>query len=123
MFLFPKTFINHLRLILPMKIPKEMKRFCPKCKKHTLQKVKNEKNRGKNKTNVMTQFSQMRMKMRGLSTGRGNKGKLSRGALNSWKRFNKKHSKRTDLRFTCTECNKTNVSSDKGIRSKKISVE
>ncbi len=106
-----------------MKIPKEMKRFCSKCKKHTLQKVKNEKNRGKNKTHPMTRFSQIRMKLRGLTTGTGNKGARSRGALNSWKRFNKKHSKKTDLRYTCTECNKTNVSADKGIRSKKISVE
>ena len=106
-----------------MKIPKEMKRYCPKCKKHTLQKVKNEKNRGKNKTHPMSQFSQVRMKLRGLSTGMGNMGKLARGALNSWKRFNKKHSKKTDLRYTCSECGKTNVSASRGIRSKKISVE
>ena len=32
-----------------MKIPKEMKRYCPSCKKHTAQKVKNEKGRGRNK--------------------------------------------------------------------------
>ena len=106
-----------------MKIPKEQKRFCPKCKKHTTQKVKNEKNRGKNKTNVMTQFSMIRMKLRGLATGFGNKGKLSRGSLNSWKRFNKKHSKKTDLRFTCSQCNKTSVSGSSGHRSKKIAVE
>lgn len=106
-----------------MKIPKEIKRYCPNCKKHTLQKVKNEKNRGKNRAHPMTQFSQIRMKLRGLSIGRGNKGKLSRGALNSWKRFNKKHSKRSDLRFTCTVCTKTNVSADKGVRSKKLVIE
>ena len=85
---------------LVMKIPKEIKIYCPNFKTHTLQKVKNEKNRGKNKTNPMTKFSQIRMKLRGLSTGTGNSGKLSRGALNSWKRFNKKHSKRSDLIVT-----------------------
>ena len=106
-----------------MKIPKDTKRFSRKCKVHTAQKVKNEKNRGKNKTTVMSQFSQMRMKLRGLSTGFGNKGKLSRGSLNSWKRFNKKHSKKTDLRYTCTACNKTSVSSSRGSRTKKVSVE
>jgi len=106
-----------------MKVPKEMKRFCPKCKVHTAQKVKNEKNRGKNKTNPLTQFSKIRMKLRGLTTGRGNAGKMSRGALNSWKRFNKKHSKRIDLRFTCPTCKKTNLSSSKGARTKKISIE
>lgn len=106
-----------------MKIPKEVKRYCPNCKTHTVCKVKNEKNRGKNKAHPMSQFSQMRMKLRGLSTGKGNKGKLARGALNSWKRFNKKHSKRPDFRFTCTVCGKTHTSSGKGNRSKKILVE
>jgi len=106
-----------------MKIPKEMKRYCPKCMKHTLQKVKNEKNRGKNKTHHLTQFSKIRQKLRGYETGTGNQGRMSRGSMNSWKRYNKKHSKKTDLRYTCTVCGKTNVSSGKGIRSKKISVE
>lgn len=106
-----------------MKIPKEIKRYCPSCKKHTTQKVKNEKNRGKNKTRHMSKFSQVRLKLKGLTTGRGNVGKYARGALNSWKRFNKKHSKKTDLRFSCTECKKTNVSADSGIRTKKIQIE
>ena len=108
-----------------MKIPKLIKRYCPRCKKHTEQKVKNEKNRGKNKTHPMTQFSKMRLKLRGQwqGVGRGNSGKASRGAGSSWKRYNKKHSKKSDFRFTCTTCNKTNVSSNKGIRSKKLQVE
>lgn len=106
-----------------MKLPKEVKRYCPNCKTHTLQKVKNEKNRGKNKTHTMTQFSKMRMKLRGLTTGTGNIGKMSRGAQGGWKRFNKKHSKRPDWRFTCTECKKSNTSSGKAPRSKKILVE
>lgn len=108
-----------------MKIPKEVKRYCPSCKKHTSQKVKNEKNRGKNKTNPLTQFSSIRLKLRGLwqGQGTGNKGARSRGAMNSWKRYNKKHSKKTDFRYTCAECSKTNVSGSPGIRSKKIVVE
>ena len=106
-----------------MKIPKLIKRYCSHCKTHTEQKVKNEKNRGKNKTHPLTQFSKVRMKLRGLTTGTGNQGKMSRGALNSWKRFNKKHSKRPDFRFTCTQCNKTNTASGRAQRSKKIIVE
>lgn len=108
-----------------MKVPKEMKRYCPKCKTHTVQKVKNEKNRGRNKTHPLTKFSMVRLNARGIGTGigLGNAGRYSRGALNSWKRFNKKHSKKTDLRHTCSVCNKTNVSADKGIRTKKIQVE
>ncbi len=106
-----------------MKIPKDMKRYCPTCKKHTLQKVKLEKNRGRNKTHPLSQFSQIRLKLKGITQGMGNKGRISRGALNSWKRYNKKHSKRPDLRHTCTECKKTNTASGRALRSKKISVE
>ena len=106
-----------------MKIPKLIKRYCPSCKKHTEQKVKNEKNRGKSKTHPLTQFGRVRQELRGIGIGRGNKGRMSRGAMNSWKRFNKKHSKKTDLRYTCTTCNKTNLSSSKGIRTKKIQIE
>lgn len=106
-----------------MKIPKEMKRFCPNCKKHTLHKVKLEKDRGKNKTRTMTNNSQIRLRLRQRSTGYGNSGKLSRGAVNSWKRHNKKHSKRPDLRFKCSECQKTNTRKGKGPKSKKIIME
>lgn len=103
-----------------MKVPKEMKRYCVSCKKHTLHKVKIEKNRGKNKAKPLSQFSQIRMKLRGLSAGTGNSGKLSRGALNSWKRYNKKHSKRTDFRYTCSECKKLSTSAGGTPRTKKI---
>lgn len=106
-----------------MKIPKEMKRFCKNCKTHTLHKVKLEKNKGKNKTHTMSQFSKVRLKKKGVTTGRGNQGKLSRGALNSWKRFNKKHSKKPDLRYTCTTCKKMWCGVGTRGRSKKISVE
>lgn len=106
-----------------MKLPKEIKRYCPSCKKHSTQKVKNEKVRGRNKARPMSKFSQVRLKLKGTTTGRGNRGRISRGALNSWKRYNKKHSKKLDLRFTCIECKKTNVSASKGIRTKKIQIE
>jgi len=106
-----------------MKLPKEIKRYCPKCKVHTVQKVKNEKVRGRNKARPLSKFSQIRMKLKGTTTGLGNKGRVSRGALNSWKRFNKKHSKKTDLRYTCTVCKKINVSGSSGIRTKKIQIE
>lgn len=106
-----------------MKIPKEIKRYCPKCKTHTTQKVKNEKNRGKNKTHPLTRFSKTRMLLRGLVGGMGNDNKLSKGAQGGWKRFNKKHSKKTDLRYACTVCKKTNLSSSSGTRTKKVQIE
>jgi len=102
-----------------MKFPKETKRYCPYCKKHTRHKIKQEKNRGKNKTNTLTRGSRVRMKLRGQDRGYGNKGKTSKGAMTKWKRFNKKRTKKTDLRYTCLECNKTHVQKQ-GIRLSKI---
>ena len=100
-----------------------MMRFCKSCITHTKHNVKIEKNRGKNKTHTLTQFSKKRLKLRGLSTGFGNKGKLARGAINSWKRFNKKHSKKTDLRFQCSVCKKSSTNVGGNVRCKKVSIE
>ena len=108
-----------------MKVPKELKRYCPTCKKHAMHKVKIEKNRGKNKAHPMTQFSSIRLKLRGQwqGCGTGNSGARSRGALNGWKRYNKKHSKRTDFRYTCADCGKMNVSAGGTKRTKKVQIE
>ena len=108
-----------------MKLPKEMKRYCPKCQKHTTHKVKNEKTRGRNKTHPLSKYSMTRLAFRhvGAEFGMGNQGRYSRGAMNSWKRYNKKTTKKSDLRFTCSECNKMNVPADKGFRSKRLTVE
>lgn len=106
-----------------MKIPKEVKRFCPHCKTHTVHKVKQEKNRGKNKTHPLTRGGKIRMRRRSKITGYGNKGSFSRGAMNEWKRHGKKQSKKPDWRLTCNECKKVNQSMGGNKRSKKIIVE
>ena len=103
-----------------MKLPKETKRFCLKCKTHTTHKLKVEKNKGKNKTHTMTSFSQIRMKLRGLTTGLGNMGARSRKAMNAWKRMNKKQSKKTDLRFICQTCNYHTTNKGGNQRAKKV---
>lgn len=105
-----------------MKVPKEIKRYCPSCKKHTLHKVKLEKNRGKNKTHPMSQFSSIRLALRGqwVGVGTGNSGARSRGAMNSWKRYNKKTTKKSDFRYTCSECSKMSVSAGGTNRAKKV---
>lgn len=102
-----------------MKFPKETKKHCPYCKKHTLHKIKQQKDRGKNKTHTLSQGSRTRIKLRGSDRGAGNKGRYSRGAMSKWKRFNKKRTKKTDLRYTCTECRKTHVQ-PKGFRAGKM---
>ena len=102
-----------------MNLPKVKRRLCPYCKKHTEHGVKNQSNRGLNKRRTQARGSQTRVKKRGLRRGFGNLGKFSRGALGSWKRYGKKTSKKTDLRYTCKECKKTHVQK-KGIRVKRL---
>lgn len=108
-----------------MKAPKEMKRYCPKCRTHALHKVKVEKSKGRNKTHPLSKYSMTRLAARriGQEYGLGNQGRYSRGAMNSWKRYNKKLTKKNDFRYTCTQCNKVNVSADKGQRTKKLVTE
>ena len=120
-----KTFINSIEFFYGMKAPKEMKRYCPKCKTHSLHKVKQEKSRGRNKAHPLSKYSMTRLASRriGQEYGTGNAGRYSRGAMNSWKQYNKKLSKRIDLRFTCPQCNKVSVPADRGKRSKRIMVE
>lgn len=105
-----------------MKAPKEMKRYCPKCKTHSLHKVKQDKNRGRNKAHPLSKYSMTRLAKRriGQEFGTGNSGRYSRGAMNSWKLYNKKHSKKIDFRYTCSVCKKTNVPGGKGTRTKRI---
>ncbi len=113
------------RIYFSMKVPKEMKRYCPKCSEHTTQKVKVEKGKGRNKSHPLSKYSMTRLAKRriGQRFGTGNSGRYSRGALNSWKRYNKKHSKRIDFRYTCGTCKKINLSGSKGPRTKKVQVE
>ena len=106
-----------------MKFKKEMKKYCKFCKKHTLHKIKQEKNRGKNKTHPMSKGSRMRIRARGRWRGHGNKGKYSKGALTKWKMYNKKRTKKTDFRFTCAVCRKTSLPGKHGYRVGKIAFE
>lgn len=102
-----------------MKIPKTIKRYCPYCKKHTSHGVSQAKKRTPGSTHPMSKGSKKRMKRRGEARGTGNLGKLSKGALTKWKRYGKKTSKKTDLRYECKECKKKHVQR-KGTRAKRI---
>ena len=100
-----------------MKIPKTRKRLCPKCKKHTEHNVKQEKNRGRSKTHTMSRASNSRLLKRGLRRGTGNLGRFSKPPKP--KMTGKKLTKKTDLRYTCTECKKVHCQSS-GFRVKKL---
>ncbi len=100
-----------------MKMNKNIKRYCKFCGKHTKQVISIAKKRERSS---LKKGALARLKKRGKGpVGYGNKGKYSRGAMSSWKRFNKKSSKKTDLRYKCTVCNKTSVQKA-GIRAKKL---
>lgn len=98
-----------------MKIPKTTKRFCPYCKKKTEQKIKLVGTGFKRGT--LTKGSKSRAKLRGKNRGIGNKGKYSKPAMSKFKRKSKT-TKKTNIMYTCKECNKSKYQK-KGIRLSK----
>ncbi len=99
-----------------MKIPKTIKRHCPYCKKHTTQKVTQAK---KHNPSSLKYGSKNRAKRRGAARGIGSRGRYSKPAMSKWKMTGKKQSKKTDLRYECSECKKSKAQK-KGFRTKKI---
>jgi len=100
-----------------MKLPKQEKRYCKKCKKHTDHKLSQVK--GKERS-ALKKGSIQRAKKRGEGRGYGNLGKYgSKPAIGKWKRTGAKASKKTNLKYTCTVCKKASLQK-KGIRAKKV---
>ena len=100
-----------------MKIPKQIKRHCPKCKKHTEHKVTQSKKRTPGSKHPLAQFAKKRA---GFGKGKGNLGKYgSKPPVSKFKMTGKKTTKKLDLRYECKECKKQTVQS-KGIRTKKL---
>lgn len=88
-----------------MKIPKTTNRFCPYCRKKTLQKLKIISTGGKRGT--LKRGSLARAKLRGRGRGYGNKGKWgSKKAISKNKR-KAKTTKKTNIMYTCQECKKS----------------
>jgi ribosomal protein L44E len=99
-----------------MKIPKLIKRYCKFCKKHTEQKVSQNK---KGSPSTLSYGSKVRAKKRGVARGIGNRGRYSKKAITKFKMTGKKMTKKTDLRYSCKDCKKSSVQSQ-GIRAKKV---
>ncbi len=99
-----------------MKIPKNVKRLCKYCKKHTEQKVAQNKKRA---ASALSKGSKFRARKRGLAKGTGNLGRYSKPAVTKFKRTGAKNTKKTDLRYTCSVCKKMS-SQPSGIRAKKV---
>jgi len=99
-----------------MKVPKSVKKLCTHCKKHTEQKVAQNKKRT---ASSLSQGSKYRARKRGAARGVGSLGRYSKPAVTKFKRSGAKSTKKTDLRYTCSECKKTSMQSA-GIRSKRV---
>ena len=102
-----------------MKIPKKQNHYCPKCKKHTEMAVSDAKKRTRSTAHPMSRGSTMRMRGRGLRRGYGNQNKYSRPPVAKFKRTGAKISKKTDLRYKCSVCNRIQAQSS-GQRMKKM---
>ncbi len=103
-----------------MKIPKEIKRYCPYCKKHTSQLVSTQKQRSRSSAHPLSRWGPSRVKARSYRSGYGNLGRFSKPAVKSWKRKTK-ITKRITLMYKCKVCNKMK-GIKKAIRSSRIEI-
>jgi large subunit ribosomal protein L44e len=103
-----------------MKVPKKLKKYCPKCKTQKEMSVSIAKQQGKNKVHPMSRGSKRRIKLRGGFRGAGNKGSFSRGAITKWKRYGAKKSKKVNLKMQCKDCGRSIIFI--GNRAKKVEV-
>jgi large subunit ribosomal protein L44e len=100
-----------------MKVPKTIKRLCPRCKKHTEHKVTIAKKKTPGSAHPLSKGSQKR---RDFGKGMGNLGtRGSKPALSKFKMTGKKQTKKTDFRYQCSVCQKQQTQR-RGIRAKKV---
>jgi ribosomal protein L44E len=102
-----------------MKIPKESTRYCPYCRKHTLQVVATAKQKSRSAAHPLSRGSPTRVELRGLE-GIGNWGKRSKKGAKDWKRKTKV-TKRISLVYKCKVCGKMK-GIKKAIRSSRIEI-
>ncbi len=96
-----------------MKMPKEVNRYCPKCKKKTKQKVIQVKS---HKTRATLKKGQRRHERRSGISGYGG---YPRPKPEKSKKWGVKLTKKLDLRYKCSECGKMTIRKQ-GFRVKKL---
>jgi len=101
-----------------MKLPKETKRYCPTCRKHTTHKIDTAKQRSRGSARPLSWGSQSRVEARGVNTG--NLGRRSKPPLKSWKRKTKV-TRRITVTYKCAECGKMH-GIKKAIRTGRVEV-
>ncbi len=102
-----------------MKLPKEIRRYCPYCRKHTEQLVATAKQKSRSAAHPLSRGSPTRIKARGLQ-GIGNWGKRSKKGTKDWKRKTKA-TKRVSIVYKCKVCGKIK-GIRKAIRSSRIEI-
>ena len=113
---FIESFLNSSKILILMKMPKLVNRYCPYCKKHTEHNITINK---KKNPSSLTYGSKVRARKRGRARGKGNLGRYSRPAISKFKMTGKKSTKKTDFRYECKVCKKMHVQRQ-GFRAKKI---
>lgn len=103
-----------------MKIPKEVRRYCPYCRKHTLQSITTAKQKSRSSAHPLSRWGEFRVRKRSYRSGYGNLGRFSKPAVKNWKRKTKV-TRRIALMFTCKECKKSK-GIKKAIRSGRIEI-
>ena len=103
-----------------MKLPKEVKRYCPYERKHTVHTISIAKQKARSASHPLSRGSPSREKLRGLRGGYGNLGKRSKKGAKSWKRKTKV-TKRFTVLYTCKQCKKSHMIS-KAIRAGRIEI-
>ena len=88
-----------------MKLPKEIRRYCPHCRKHTVLTVDTAKQKARSSAHPLSRWSGHRAKKRNYRMGFGNLGRFSKPAVKSWKRKTK-ITRRISVTYKCKECKK-----------------
>ena len=101
-----------------MKVKKNIRRYCPYCKTHTLHIVSEVKKRERG---ALKHGSVQRARKRGRGQGSGNKGRYSKPAISKWKRTGAKVSKKLNLQYKCEICKKASIQRQ-GVRTKKVEI-
>ena len=103
-----------------MKLPKEKRRYCPYCRKHTQQLVATAKQKSRSASHPLSRGSATREKLRGVRAGFGNMGKRSKKGAKDWNRKSK-ITKRITIVYKCKVCNKMK-GIKKAIRASRIEI-
>lgn len=103
-----------------MRFPEKINRYCPYCKKHTLQAVSVAKQKARSATHPNSRGSTTRLMLRGFRMGFGNQGRYSRKAPKNWKRKTKA-TKKLGVLYTCSVCKKAK-GIRKGIRTSRLEI-